>query len=363
MLATGFLFITLAVARAGFASGEIWKDVAGKSINAHGGGILFHAGRYYWYGEFKEGKTWAPECNKAWGGTRTEALGVSCYSSTNLYDWQFEGLALPAVTNDAAHDLHTGKVIERPKVIYNRATRKFVMWLHVDSENYKAARTGVAISDSPTGPFVYRGSFRPNAGVWPENVTAADKQPAKKNALARDFAGGQMGRDMTLFVDDDGKAYHFYSSEENATMHVSQLTDDYLRPAGKYHRIFIGRSMEAPAVFKRGGKYYFIGSGCSGWKPNAARSAVADSIWGPWRELGNPCRGADAEKTFLAQSTYVLPVPGSSDTFIFMADRWNQWDLPDSRHVWLPLTFDAAGKPVVGWKSTWALPVANPASR
>ena len=338
-----------------FAPGEIWPDVSGKPIDAHGGGILYHRGKYYWYGEFKEGRTWAPEVNRSWGGTRVVALGVSCYSSTNLCDWRFEGIALPGVTNDPSHDLHTSKVIERPKVIYNRKTKKFVMWLHIDSENYAAARSGVAVSASPTGPFTYLGSFRPNAGVWPENITEADKRPANTNRLARDFAGGQMARDMTVFQDDDGKAYHFYASEDNATMHVSLLSDDYLRPAGKYRRIFVGRSMEAPAVFKRNGKYYLIASDCTGWAPNAARSAVADSIWGPWTELGNPWEGTEAATSFNSQSSYVLPVQGLKDRFIFIADRWNSTDLPDSRYIWLPLRFDADGKPKLLWQSSWSL--------
>jgi beta-galactosidase len=348
------------VTRAGtagvFAPGEIWNDTSGKPINAHGGGVLFHEGAYYWYGELKEGRTYLPACNASWGGTRVVAGGVSCYSSTNLTDWRNEGVALESVANDPKHDLHCAKVIERPKVIYNKATKQFVMWLHVDSEDYAAARSGVAVSSTPTGPFKYVGSFRPNAGIWPGNVTAADKKAgAKKSALARDFAGGQMARDMTLFVDDDGKAYQIYSSEGNPTMHVSELTADYLRPAGKYARLFVDRSMEAPAVFKHGGQYYFIASGCTGWEPNAARSAVADSIWGPWKELGNPCRGDDATNTFHAQSTFVLPVQGRPDTFIFMADRWKQWNLQDSRYVWLPLEFDAEGRPTVPWRNEWSL--------
>lgn len=335
--------------------GEVWNDTSGKPINAHGGGILFHKGTYYWYGELKEGRTYLPASNASWGGTRVVAGGISCYSSTNLLDWQSEGVALNSVADNPEHDLHCSKVLERPKVIYNQTTRQFVMWLHVDSENYGAARSGVAVSATPTGPFKYLHSFRPNAGVWPENVTAEDKKSSAKNKLARDFAEGQMARDMTVFVDDDGKAYQFYSSEENATMHVSELTADYLRPAGRYARIFVDRSMEAPAVFKRGGKYYIIASGCTAWTPNAARSAVADSIWGPWKELGNPCRGDDATNTFHAQSTFVLPVQGKKDAFIFMADRWKQWDLQDSRYLWLPLEFDAEGKPTAPWRSSWTL--------
>jgi len=339
-----------------FVPGEIWPDISGKPINAHGGGLLVHEGVYYWYGEFKEGRTWAPRANRSWGGTRVVAKGVSCYSSTNLYDWKFEGLPLPAVTRNRSHDLHSTKVIERPKVIYNHTTKKFVMWLHIDSEDYKAARVGVAVSDHPTGPFTYLGSQRPHAGLWPEAVSVADKTPGETNYLARDFKGGQMARDVTLFQDDDGQAYLFYSSEENATMHVALLSADYLKPSGKYRRLFVGRSMEAPAVFKRQGKYYLIASGCTGWAPNAARSAVADSIWGPWMELGNPCVGAEAETTFRSQSTYVLPVPHLPDTFIFMADRWNSTNLPDSRYIWLPLRFEANGKPTLSWKNEWSLP-------
>jgi hypothetical protein len=80
--------------------------------------VLFHDGVYYWYGELKEGRTYVPACNEAWGGTRVVAAGVSCYSSTNLTDWKNEGVALPAVPDKSSHDLHCDKVIERPKVIY-----------------------------------------------------------------------------------------------------------------------------------------------------------------------------------------------------------------------------------------------------
>ena len=232
-------------------------------------------------------------------------------------------------------DLLPDRVLERPKVIYNQFTKKFVMWMHIDSADYSAARCGVAVSDEPTGPFNYLGSFRPDAGCWPMNVTPKDRQPGPKNVLERDFNSGQMARDLTVFVDDDGKAYLFYSSEENPTMHVSRLTDDYLHTTGKYARIFVGRSMEAPAVFKHAGKYYFIGSGCTAWAPNAARSAVAENPFGPWQELGNPCIGPDATNTFHAQSTFILPIQGEPGKFIFMADRWQQWDLPASTYLWI----------------------------
>ncbi|MGC3957443.1 MAG: hypothetical protein QM813_05620 [Verrucomicrobiota bacterium] len=42
-----------------FIPGAVWNDTTGNPINAHGGGMLYHNGVYYWYGEFKEGHTWA----------------------------------------------------------------------------------------------------------------------------------------------------------------------------------------------------------------------------------------------------------------------------------------------------------------
>lgn len=327
-----------------FRPGDIWPDTDGVHINAHGGGLLVHEGTYYWFGEHKiQGR----RGNAAWQGVR-------CYSSTDLYNWKNEGIAL-AVVEEEGHDIEAGCVLERPKVIYNEKTRKFVMWFHLElkGRGYSAARSGVAVSDTVTGPYTFIESFRPNAGIWPVNVTEADKQGT---TLARDFEGGQMARDMTLFVDDDGNAYHLFASEENQTLHISRLTDDYLKPSGKYKRLFIGRSMEAPAIFKHEGKYYFIASGCTGWAPNAARSAVAaDSIWGPWKELPNPCRGPKADVTFEGQSTYILPVPGKPGAFIFMADRWKPDNPINGRYLWLPIRFDDEGNPSLEWINEWDL--------
>ena len=305
--------------------GTQWLDTAGNPINAHGGGILYHDGKYYWYGEYKKGETILPDW-ATWECYRTDVTGVSCYSSPDMLNWTFEGIVLPAVTDDSDHDLHTSKVLERPKVVYNKKTGKFVMWAHVESADYSKAAAGVAVSDSPTGPFKYLGSFRPNDA---------------------------MSRDQTIFIDDDGKAYQFASSENNATLYINELTDDYLRPTGKFTRNFIGESREAPAVFKHDGKYYLLSSGCTGWDPNQAELAVADSIMGEWKTIGDPCTGNDADKTFYAQSTYVQPVYGKKDLVIAMFDRWNKTDLENSRYVWLPLNFDN-GKITIPWIEKWS---------
>jgi hypothetical protein len=351
-----------------FHPGDIWPDNFGVHINAHGGGVLFHEGVYYWFGEHKiEGEAG----NAAWGG-------VHCYSSRDLYSWRDEGIALP-VSDDPSSDIVKGCGIERPKVIYHAATRTFVMWFHLElkGHGYDAARSGVAVSRTVTGPYTFVGCFRPNAGAWPVNVRPEQKtaDPAlagtrfsggendevrAANILARDHNGGQMARDMTLFVDDDGAAYHAHASEENSTLHISRLSDDYQRTSGRYARAFEHRWMEAPALFKHNGRYQFIGSGCTGWAPNAARSAVADSVLGPWRELGNPCVGVNAqagmgpEKTFGGQSTCVLKVEGIRDAYIAMFDVWRPENAIDGRYLWLPVRFTAEGFEVP-WLDEWDL--------
>ena len=338
---------TAAQADGVFRPGALWPDDKGVHINAHGGGILEHDGVYYWFGEHKVAGT----------AGNVAQVGVHVYSSRNLTDWKDEGIAL-AVSNDPASDIVKGAIIERPKVIRNAKTGKFVMWFHLElkGKRYDAARAGVAVADKVTGPYVYQGSFRPDAGAWPVDVKPEDKDPAT-SFLARDFAGGQMARDMTLFVDGGGAAYHLYASEENHTMHVSRLTDDYLRSAGRYARVKQNGDDEAPAIFKHGGKYYLVTSGLTGWAPNAAKSYVADDILGPWRALGNPVRGTPEQQkiTFGGQSTYALTLQRNGCTrHILMLDVWRKEDAIDGRYVWLPIEWEG-GKPVVRWRDQWTL--------
>ncbi len=310
--------------------GAIWKDTEGNPINAHGGGILYDKGTYYWYGEYKKGLTWRVDYIKSWECYRTNAGGVSCYSSKDLVNWKNEGIVLPSERQDTSNDLFYGKVIERPKVIYNDKTKKYVMWLHVDSEDYSFARAGVAMSDNPTGPFAYIGSVRPY---------------------------GQMSRDMTLFKDEDGRAYHVFSSESNATMYISLLDDNYLSHSDRYIRTLINLSREAPAIIRHKNKYYLVSSACSGWSPNKAMYAEADSMLGEWKMIKNPCVGRGSDTTYGTQSTYLLPIDGETGKFLFIADRWNKTNLEDSRYVWLPGKFENDTM-VIQWQDQWN-PIAS----
>lgn len=344
-----------------FSAGYIWPDNNGTHINAHGGGVIKVLDTYYWFGEHKvEGEK----------GNLAQ-VGIHCYSSKDLYNWKDEGVALP-VSKKENSPITQGCIMERPKVIYNEKTRKYVMWFHLEpkGKNYSGALSGVAISDKVAGPYQFVKSIRPNVKIWPINVLDIHKtrvvtadvmygggslpqHPDSLNILARDYEKGQMARDMNLFVDDDGKAYHIYASEDNSTLHISQLSDDYLDEAGRFGRFFVGRFMEAPAMFKHNDKYYLIMSGCTGWLPNAGRCAVADSIWGPWKELDNPFKGNGSEVSFKSQSTYVLKNPNKKGEFIYMGDRWVPDNAIDGRYIWLPIRFEGE-QPIIEWKHRWS---------
>src|SRR5258708_9069915 len=129
-----------------------WKDTEGRPINAHGAGILFHKGVYYLFGEIKKGRTWLVP-GQSWEDYRVPAGGVSCYSSSDLQHWKYEWVALSPVTCDPGHDLDTGKVVERPKVISNDKTGKFVMWMHVDARDYSCYRTIIFLPPLPIAGF------------------------------------------------------------------------------------------------------------------------------------------------------------------------------------------------------------------
>jgi len=347
---------------AGIRPGTLWPDTEGTHINAHGGGVLLHEGVYYWFGEHKSERS------------SNAFVGINCYSSTDLTNWTRKGVALP-VSEERGHDLQRGCVMERPKVIYNAITRKFVMYFHLElrGQGYNAARYGVAVSDKPEGPYTYLYSSRSCAGQLPlefgqrernmlDSLHLSDYQewwtPRWMRAvrqglfIKRDLTSGQMSRDMTLFVDTDGRAYHIFSSEDNLTLHIAELTDDYLYHSGRYTRLAPAGHNEAPAVFRHGNTYWMITSGCTGWDPNEARMFSAPSIWGPWTQHPNPCRGPKAELTFGGQSTFVLTLPDGRH--IFMADIWRPRHPIDARYVWLPITFED-GLPVVQWQDEWEL--------
>ena len=337
----------------------VWPDNNGAHISAHGGCMLKVGDTYYWYGEHR---------------TRDRKTGVHAYSSKDLYNWKDEGLVFDSATMQTQgqqpggrRGFSFGANIERPKVVYNAKTKKYVLWFHQESGgNYNSAFVGCGIADSPTGPFKHLYSGRTAPGTWPVNLPAGLKDYAEGKSqtydrqfarLVENYQPGQESRDMTVFVDDDGKAYLFCASENNQTMHIVELNDEYTGFTGRWWRILEGKSYEAPVVFRHDGKYYLLGSHCTGWNPNPGRTAVADKITGPWRELGNFAVGDGADRTYEGQTAHSFTVPGKDgkEERVVMLDSWKPQNLMTSQYIWLPLEWEG-GKPVAKYQKTWKLP-------
>lgn len=310
-LALSLMTVPASAAPVTFDNGVQYKDTAGNPIQAHGGGILKSGSYYYWFGENRDGVNY-----------------VSVYRSADLKNWEFRAHVL---SKTSSPELATAN-IERPKVIYNAATNKYVMWMHKENGvDYGDAQVAVAYATNIEGPYTYQGSFRPL---------------------------GYDSRDMTVY-NDNGTAYLISATRVNADLNIYRLTSDFLGIDSLVSTLWVGQYREAPAMFKRGSTYFLVTSGATGWAPNQAKYATASSISGTWSGLSNVGNG----NTYNSQSTYVLPVEGSTTTsFLYMGDRWaGAWGgaVNTSEYVWLPITFPSSTTMTLDWADQLTIDTAT----
>ncbi|GGA68107.1 glycosyl hydrolase family 43 [Edaphobacter acidisoli] len=313
-----------------------WRDTAGNLINAHDGGILWADGKYHWYGMALRP---LPAINGPDGGQKT-TLGVIMYSSTDLYNWTYEGVVL-ACSTDPANPLHCPMRFERPKILYNAHTKQYVMWFHYvgypgdHGNTIGAGDAGVAVSSRVNGPYTFKGYSRP---IDAKGIV----------------------RDCTLFQDDDGSAYFIYDRDVREpgpgfgrVLHIVKLTDDYLGFSNKWYKIANAERREAPVMIKRNGTYYLITSAETGWKDNAANYYRATNIMGPYTELGNPTSGPYADVTYHAQGTWAFSPHGHKHEVIFMAERHITSKMTDSSYIFLPVHFGAKSTLTLPYRTSW----------
>ncbi len=272
--------------------GELWPDNRGKHVQAHGGGIIKLRDTWYWFGEDRTQDN-APDKRY-----------VACYSSKDLVTWRFRNQVLK--TTDPAN-LGPGFVLERPKVYYNAKTRKYVMYVHLDDQSYRAARVGVFTSNRVDGDYEFKTSFRP-----------LDKE----------------SRDIGQFIDDDGSAYLIFESRPTGGFYIAKLSEDYLSVEKEV--CFVHAPLEGGGLVHYEGLYYLIGSRMSGWAPNPNLYATSKTLEGPWpdfKDIAPP-----KTNTYGSQSTMMVKVTGKKKTtVIFMGDIWHPQTQWDSRYLWMPL--------------------------
>ncbi|PWR14621.1 hypothetical protein DKT69_15260 [Micromonospora sicca] len=212
-------------------------DTAGNAVDAHDGQIAQFGGTYYLYGT-------SYDCGYQWRFNH-DFCGFKVYSSPDLRNWTDRGYVVPP--RDCTFCF-------RPHVVFNRASRRYVMWVNDQDalDNFR-----VFTADSPTGPF----AEQPEPDL-----------PSMTPCTA----------DLGLFVDRDDTGYLTCS---NAGWHVAvlRLAADYLQPTDTYSVVGVTK-VEAPALFARNGTYYLTMSdpNCGYCTGTGTSYLTAPTPLGPW---------------------------------------------------------------------------------
>lgn len=348
--------------------GEEWLDTNGKPIQAHGFSVIYdeNDATYYWYGEDKERTT---------AGSNVWTYGVRCYSSKDFYNWEDGGHIVMPDTVNALSPIHYSQGLDRPHIIRNPRTGKYLCWIKNLSDETQFFT--VLQSDNFMGPYeIVNPGFKPN---------------------------GYEAGDFDLYADPaTGKGYVWFE-RPHWELICCELNDDFTGVTDKFSHHYEGKippfTREAPTHFVRQGKHYLFSSGTSGYYPNESLVSAFNDCHGKYKDLGTP-HPADTTKTsFYSQITDVIKIPGKKDLYVAVADRWmpqivgtdgpnlewdriaerfkghrphpvsdspveimdrssqtrTDWDVTfNARYVWLPVRF-VKGKPVIDWKDEWRL--------
>lgn len=272
--------------------GHPWYDTNGKRIQAHGAQLFFEKGTFYWIGENKEFTT---------GEDEIWTWGVRMYSSKNFYNWTDEGCIVPAEPNNINSIFHPSRHLDRPHLLYNKKTKKYVLWLKFCDDSHYAVLT----ADKLKGPYTVV-----NERYFPYGVKCGD---------------------YDLYADENGQGY-LYFEVNHTDVWGAKLNAEYTAVEGEPSVIYAGMKpplmREAVTHFKRGGMHYLITSGMTGYRPNPSEVAVSDDPLTGYIVQGDPCVGDKSNTTFHSQISSVFQVPGR-DLYIAIADRWmpelNNW--------------------------------------
>ena len=342
--------------------GRLWLDTDGNPIEAHGGSLFYENDVFYWYGENKE---YTDGVSKIW------TWGIKYYSSLDLYNWKYEGYLIEPDTEDENSMLHPFRRMDRPHIIYNQRTGKYICWLKYSGED---ACFVILTAKQFQGPYkIEREHVRPF---------------------------GRKAGDFDLAVDEETQKVYLYFDSDHNGMTCAELTHDYLDVTEQSSMHFTNLHppfcREAPAHMLRNGKHYILTSGMTGYLPNPSQTAVANHWHGPYETQGNPHVNDESDASFNSQISQIFQYPKKKDLYIALADRWvpdytmtrerykaiecaiaSRFDksyhsteedyklLKESpmlasaatskaRYVWLPVRFEG-DRPYIEWREEWKL--------
>lgn len=179
------------------------------------------------------------------------------YSSTDMVNWEEHPVPLkPSDFSWAAHSAWAAEVIEKDG--------KFYWYVTVEHGSIHGKAIGVAVSDSPTGPF----TDAIGKALITNNMTTEHTQISWDDI------------DPSVFIDDNGQAYLYWG---NTVCYWAKLNDNMVELDGEIHTVDLPNFTEAPWIHKRGDWYYLSYA----YKfPEKTAYAMSKSITGPWEYKG-----------------------------------------------------------------------------
>lgn len=178
-----------------------------------------------------------------------------CFSTSDMVNWTEH--STPLSVKDftwAKADAWASQVIER--------NGKFYWYVAVEHATIRGKAIGVAVSDSPTGPF----KDAKGSALITNDMTSV----AKINW--EDI-------DPTVYI-ENGQAYLFWG---NTALYYAKLKENMIELDGPIHNISLPKFTEAPWIHKRNGWYYLS---YAYEFPEKTAYAMSRSIEGPWEYKG-----------------------------------------------------------------------------
>lgn len=178
------------------------------------------------------------------------------YTSTDMVNWT--ECPSPFKVSEikwASGDAWAGQVIER--------NGKFYWYITASHANIHGKAIGVAVADSPTGPF--------KDAIGKALIT---------NDMTTDTHISWDDIDPTVWIEDNGQAYLFWG---NTKCYWAKLKDNMVELDGPIHTIDLPNYTEAPWIHKKGDNYYLS---FAYQFPEKTAYAMSKSIEGPWEFKG-----------------------------------------------------------------------------
>ncbi|MGV3768354.1 MAG: family 43 glycosylhydrolase [Chitinophagaceae bacterium] len=312
-----------------------WNTSEESPIFSQGGGIFKftdpkdHKAKYFWYGvQYAEAATYRndPSVTQSKSTFKT----ITCYTSTDLVNWTFEGDVLTAEDLFKAGRKPTW--IGRLGVAYIDALKKYAILLQYGHQVL------FLTSDFPNGKFEYHQE---------KNMT--------------EMIGTSNTGDQTVFTDEEtGKSYLIYSYGRGRNkIYVSEIGVKNGRvDLLDCTKVFEGESREGNCLFKYKGKYYMCASNIYGWDASYAYYLVADDIRGPYLPKNNMqvMEGCTADFAHITQTGFFYTIKGSKqETVLYCGDRWANFAGNGlGYNQWFPLSFKG-DLPYFNSLSSWNL--------